>query len=118
MVRRWGLDPALACLLVSLDLSAAEYLRCRGLGWPGIWIISGARDRPLAPALNPDEEPATESLHLTRPARAADLRVGNEPASLTDPSVWGFLGTLGERLGLRWGGRWDPPDWNHFDLGR
>lgn len=118
MVRRWGLDPRLACLLVSLDLSAAQHLRCRGLDWPGLWIISGARTEPLEPALNPGQAAATASLHLTTPARAADLRVGNAPASTTDPSVWAFLGTLGKALGLRWGGLFDPPDPNHFDLGR
>ena len=48
---------------------------------------------------------------------AADLRVGNAPASTTDPSVWAFLGTRWEAMGGRWGGRFDPPDWNHFDLG-
>lgn len=71
----------------------------------------------MAPVLNPGQPAAQASCHLTVPARAADLRVGNEPASLTDPSVWAFLGTLGEALGLRWGGRFNPPDYNHFDLG-
>lgn len=49
------------------------------------------------------------------PALAADLRVGNAPASLTPPTVWTAIGVLWEELGGRWGGRFDPPDWNHFD---
>lgn len=48
---------------------------------------------------------------------AADLRLGNVPATLTDPSVWTYIGLEAERVGLRWGGRFDPPDWNHVDLG-
>lgn len=50
------------------------------------------------------------------PALAADLRVGNAPASLTDPSVWTAVGVIWEELGGRWGGRFRPPDWNHFDI--
>lgn len=82
----------------------------------GLWIISGARTDPVEPSLNPSQPAARRSLHLYVPALAADLRVGNVPASLTDPSVWTFLGQIWERLGGRWGGRFNPPDWNHFDL--
>lgn len=86
--------------------------------WPGLWIISGYREQPVEPALNPGQEAAVASLHRVRPALAVDLRVGNEPASLTDPSVWAFVGQLWEtRYNGRWGGRFNPPDWNHFDLG-
>lgn len=31
-----------------------------------------------------------------------------------DP-VWQRIGQLGEGLGLRWGGRWHPPDLGHFE---
>lgn len=72
----------------------------------------------MVPELNPSEPPATQSLHLECPSLAVDVRVGNQPASLTDPTVWAFVGLEAEALGLRWGGRFDPPDWNHFDLGR
>jgi hypothetical protein len=29
--------------------------------------------------------------------------------------VWGKLGAIGERLGLRWGGRWRQKDMGHFE---
>lgn len=32
-----------------------------------------------------------------------------------DP-VWQKIGTIGESLGLRWGGRWSKPDSGHFEL--
>lgn len=34
-----------------------------------------------------------------------------------DP-LWAKIGRLGEALGLRWGGRWHPPDLGHFELVR
>lgn len=70
----------------------------------------------MVPELNPGEPPATASLHLRSPALAADLRVGNQPASLTPPTVWASLGSRWEQLGGRWGGRFTPPDYNHFDF--
>jgi peptidoglycan L-alanyl-D-glutamate endopeptidase CwlK len=30
--------------------------------------------------------------------------------------VWQRIGTIGERLGLRWGGRWRQKDMGHFEL--
>jgi hypothetical protein len=120
MAGRWGIADRLDRALCELNGLAAQRFesQSQGLCWPGIWIISGHRDAPVVPALNPDHEAARASLHMVRPALAADLRVGNEPASLTDPSIWQFLGTIWEtQLGGRWGGRFNPPDWNHFDLG-
>lgn len=32
----------------------------------------------------------------------------------TDP-VWARMGAIGERLGLRWGGRWQQKDLGHFE---
>jgi hypothetical protein len=72
----------------------------------------------MVPELNPTQPAAEASLHLECPALAVDVRVGNQPASITDPSVWAVVGLEAERLGLRWGGRFRPPDWNHLDLGR
>lgn len=47
---------------------------------------------------------------------AADLRVGDLPASLT-PSFWDFLGTIWKAMGGRWGGDFRPePDPNHFEV--
>lgn len=31
-------------------------------------------------------------------------------------SHWRIMGEIGERLGLRWGGRWKIPDCAHFEL--
>lgn len=113
---RWGIDPALAAMLFRLEAWADETLSTRWARWPGIYIISGARSEPMAPALSPDAPAATQSRHLLCPALAADLRVGNAPASVTPPTVWAALGSRWEALGGRWGGRFDPPDWNHFDV--
>ncbi len=34
----------------------------------------------------------------------------------TSDPVWLRMGTIGESLGLRWGGRWSKtPDWGHFE---
>lgn len=115
LARRWTLDPALARMLVALDERVRARVAAHGARWPGLWIISGHRNRPTAPALNPNQPPAEESWHLRCPALAADLRVGNAPASLTDPSVWALVGVEWEALGGRWGGRFKTPDWNHFD---
>lgn len=100
-----------------MEAEAARAMESQGICWPGVWIISGYRTSPVEPAFNPGAPPARKSCHLVRPALAVDLRVGNAPASTTDPSVWAFLGGIWERLGGRWGGRFNPPDWNHFDLG-
>jgi len=70
----------------------------------------------MVPALNPQAEAAVQSRHLYCPALAVDLRVGNQPASLTPPTVWAALGVPWETMGGRWGGRFDPPDYNHFDI--
>lgn len=32
-----------------------------------------------------------------------------------DTKFWTWLGELGERLELAWGGRWQTPDWGHFE---
>jgi len=34
----------------------------------------------------------------------------------TEDPVWQRLGAIGERLGLRWGGRWTQKDMGHFEL--
>ena len=117
---RWGIADRLALALHALDCRAAQLFESQagGLCWPGIWIISGYRTDPLEPSLNPGTSAAASSFHMVRPALAADLRVGNAPASTTDPSVWAFLGQIWEQqFNVRWGGRFNPPDWNHFDLG-
>lgn len=115
LVRRWAISPRLADMLLDLDAWADKELSPGGIRWPGLWIISGYRVDAVEGAFT--GETATASLHRACPALAADLRVGNQPASLTPVEVWSALGAAWERLGGRWGGRFDPPDWNHFDLG-
>lgn len=38
------------------------------------------------------------------------------PVSAIPLSAWSYLGALMERLGVTWGGRWDPPDLPHFEI--
>lgn len=112
---RWVLDPRLACGLVALETWAQCNLSANGFRWPGLFIISGYRSEADQTVLGG----AQTSLHTRRPSLAADLRVGDTPASLTDPSIWAALGrawTAG-LPGARWGGDFSTPDYNHFDLG-
>jgi len=118
LARRWILEPLLAQNLVLLDQWASERLSSPRIRWPGLFIISGHRTTPLVPAFAPDAPAATQSLHLECPSLAADLRVGNAPASFTPIELWTALGLQWERQGGRWGGRFLPVDPNHFDLGQ
>lgn len=123
-MRRWGLDPDTARAVGDLELWARCNLAPCGVRWPGLYVISGYRSRPVESSLSPDSSPATRSLHMARrdgrPASlAVDLRVGNQPASVTPREIWGALAT-GWKLvapGGRWGGEFTDPDVNHFDLG-
>jgi len=111
--RRWVLDPGLADMLVRLDGRARAIFSAEGLRWPGIFIISGHRTSARQARVNPT---VPRSLHTQCPSLAADLRVGDAPASTTATEVWAFLGTLWKALGGRWGGDFRPePDFNHFE---
>lgn len=100
-------------MLVELDAQATRQFSAQGFRWPGLFVISGYR----SPALQLDVNPlAPNSLHTRCPSLAADLRVGDLPASLTPRNFWSLLGEAWERLGGRWGGRFTPEDLNHFDL--
>ena len=35
--------------------------------------------------------------------------------NVNDP-IWGKIGVIGEKLGLRWGGRWQQKDMGHFEF--
>jgi len=127
--RRWALDADLTCMLIALERRASEtYSRAfRGSGlpaswarFPGLFIISGYRSPSLQDQINPA---VTSSLH-TRSDRcnnpsslAVDLRLGDVPASVTSPEIWGWLGGIWKTLGGRWGGDFSTPDLNHFDTG-
>ena len=111
--RRWVLDAGLADMLVLLEGRAAAIFSAEGLRWPGIFVISGHRSATRQAEVNPS---LPGSLHRQCPSLAADLRVGDTPASTTAVEVWGFLGTLWKALGGRWGGDFRPkPDYNHFE---
>ena len=111
--RRWALDPLLAEMLVGLDGRAARELSSPGFRWPGLFVISGHRSRILQSEVNPL---APKSLHTRCPSLAADLRVGDIPASVTPFALWAKLGRMWSTMGGRWGGTFRPPDPNHFDL--
>jgi hypothetical protein len=108
----------MACGLVTLEAWAQCNLSPSGFRWPGIFIISGYRSPTVQAGL---DSPAATSLHTYNPALAADLRVGDAPASTTPREVWAALGTAWKALvlGARWGGDFvtGGPDYNHFDLG-
>ena len=112
--RRWLLDPTLVSMLQALDGWASEQASRVGVRWPGIFIISGHRSTASQARENPD---APASLHTRCPSLAADLRVGNVPASLSGGPVWDWLGARWQMMGGRWGGRFSVRDENHFDLG-
>jgi len=84
--------------------------------WPGLFVISGHRSEALQAQLN---SPAENSLHTLRPSLAADLRVGDLPASTTPWEIWAALGNWWKHHvnGGRWGGDFSTPDPNHFDTG-
>ena len=96
-----------------MDETAAAAFSAEGLRWPGIWIISGFRSPSEQARINPL---APRSKHTRCPAVAADLRVGNLPASTTPVDLWRFLGQIWKGLGGRWGGDFTPVDLNHFEL--
>ena len=123
---RWLLAPGLVCMLLALDQRADAIFSAKELCWPGLYIISGYRPPSLQGRLNPAVK---ASLHSRRPALAADLRIGDVPATLTPIEFWGWLGGIWKTLGGRWGGDFSvgAPAWitagfstgdfNHFDTG-
>ena len=111
--RRWVLDFTLAGMLIQLDQVAAREISAAGFRWPGLFVISGHRSQSLQALVNPL---APRSLHTRCPSLAADLRVGDLPASVTPPALWAQLGRIWGTLGGRWGGHFPTPDLNHFDL--
>ena len=115
LANRWVLDPTLAQDLVVLNQFAQAHFSAEGIRFDGLTIISGHRSQRLQIIVNPD---APRSLHTACPSLAADLRVGVKPASTTGPQMWFQLGSWWEMMGHRWGGRFRPPDLNHFDMGK
>ena len=114
--RRFLISPTVAHMLVRLESRAQQEFSAEGLRWPGLFVISGHRSVAIRSAFNPAEPAAEESYHKRCPALAADLRVGDLPASATPFATWAFLGGIWKWLGGRWGGDFTPPDPNHFDF--
>jgi len=114
--RRFLLSPVVARMLVRLEARAQQEFSSKGLRWPGLFVISGHRPTAIRSAFNPNEPPALKSFHLRCPALAADLRVGNLPASVTPFATWAFLGGIWKLMGGRWGGDFSRSDPNHFDF--
>jgi len=96
-------------MLVRLEQQAAREF---GKFWPGLYIISGYR----TPSHNAELGGAPASFHIRCPSLAADLRVGRV-AGLGSNEVWAILGGMWRLMGGRWGGGFDSPDPNHFDIG-
>lgn len=82
----------------------------RAAGVPLV-VISGLR----SPERNRDVGGAARSQHLF--GRAIDVAVLGYRRDQVPAWWWDALGQYGERLGLRWGGRFRTRDVNHFDLG-
>ena len=100
-------------MLVALDDVWERKFSAEGLRWPGLYIISGYRTATEQSEVNPSNP---NSLHRRCPSLAADLRVGDQPASITDPSIWSAIGRDWNLIGGTWGGDFLPPDWNHFSF--
>ncbi|GAI40037.1 unnamed protein product [marine sediment metagenome] len=100
-------------MVVDLNQWALAEFSSQGLRWPGLWVISGYRSEQSQTEENPL---VPDSLHRACPSLAVDLRVGDLPATVTQPVVWGWLGTKWKTWGGRWGGDFSERDYNHFDL--
>lgn len=82
----------------------------REFGVP-VTLISGWRSEKHNAAVGG----APRSLHLR--GLAFDVRIAGLPRDDVPLWAWEALGEAWEGLGGRWGGRFDPPDVNHFDVG-
>jgi len=108
-------------MLQNLDRWADREIARTGLRWPGIFIVSGHRDRESQAEINPD---APSSLHTRCPSLAVDLRVGEIAGWPGVNAIWELLGGRWKLMGGRWGGDFtagqpgvNREEQNHFDLG-
>lgn len=99
-----GLDPDFAPYVLYF-INAA-----RQAGVPLV-IISGRRSSTI----NREVGGAERSLHLY--GFAFDTQVQGYTREQIPLAWWQALGVFWESMGGRWGGRFNPPDVNHFDAG-
>jgi len=110
--RRWGISTGLACHLVLVAALAKGLAAAEGFRWPGLYIISGYRTAAQQREVNPSF-PASK--HTRCPALAADLRIGDYPASVTPVEIWAFVGRLWRDTGGIWRGDTIDDERNHFE---
>lgn len=100
----------------TMELLAAHFISdLRQAGIPAV-VISGARSS----LVNADAGGAPQSWHLSGGAIDISIVLGGRhvPRAAIPAWWWERLGRYAEsRYGLRWGGRFQAPDVNHFDLG-
>ena len=111
--RRWIIHPQLAGMLVRTEQWLAQIFAAEGLRWPGLFVVSGWRSASTQAQVNPANP---TSKHRWCPSVAADLRIGDLPASTTPRELWAIVGTLWKAQGGRWGGDFRDPDDNHFEM--
>jgi len=118
LAERWTLDLALAQGLLDMQRFSWDKLAPAGFRGPDLWIVSGWRSKEAQAGLNPL---VTKSRHTFCPSLAADLRVGDLPATETQPAIWQLFGGWWKfNVFGRWGGDFQPTgkfELNHFDLG-
>lgn len=87
-------------------------------GWPLV-LTSGKRTAEhQAGLIKAGLTQATQSRHITGTAFDVSFQGFTRDQALALPSwVWAAVGEAGERMGLRWGGRFRDFDPFHFDAG-
>ena len=108
-------DDQSEALIATLDAEFQPYViyfvsAARRAGIP-LMVISGRRNAPG----NREVGGAERSLHLY--GYAFDTQVQNRMRDQVPLQWWIALGRFWESMGGRWGGRFNPPDVNHFDAG-
>jgi len=111
--RRWLLDPNLAAILLAMESEITRDFSTAGIPWGGLFIISAFRTASHQFEHNPLNP---SSKHTRCPSMAVDLRVADLPATTTPDNVWRYIGHIAKSFGLQWGGDFQTPDNNHFQL--
>jgi hypothetical protein len=105
-----GIKPELASRVRSM----AGALAARGIK---IRVVSGLRSTAKQAALYANR--GNSSLPVAKPGTSKHERgeaVDVAIVGKASPKLWAVVGEEGERVGLRWGGRFNRPDPVHFEL--